>query len=194
MAMNGFKIFLGVQLTNKVYKTNVQTEDLSFQNVVYHIRFLNEISGNLQQNANQEVVVPKLRVMNEDGIVLAGENALLDAGDTYVTNRPFMRQQDGLNYSWVCPIEIAQLCSGKTGSILEITESQFKAVKGKYNLTYVISARITFTRKSGAVETFRTNANVRWITVSRPVFKFNLPYSKILVSAESQSFRLTFKD
>jgi hypothetical protein len=101
--MNGFKIFLGVQLTNKVYKTNVQTEDLSFQNVVYHIRFLNEISGNLQQNANQEVVVPKLRVMNEDGIVLAGENALLDAGETYVTNRPFMRQQDGLNYSWVLP-------------------------------------------------------------------------------------------
>ncbi len=55
---------------------------------MYQIRFLNEISGGLQQGTNMETVVPILKVRNEGGIVLAGENAVLDAGDTFVTNRP----------------------------------------------------------------------------------------------------------
>jgi len=139
-------------------------------------------------------VVAKVKVLNDDGIVLAGENAVLDASESFVTNREELQAQDGLNFTWVCPNEIIALCIGKSGPKLEITEEQFLSVKGKFNLTYVISVRIAFTRRSGVIEVFRSNANVRWVEIYRPVFKFNLPYSKILVTAERQTFRLTFKN
>jgi len=139
-------------------------------------------------------VVARVKVLNEGGIVLAGENAVLDASESFVTNRQEMQTHDGLNFTWVCPNEIASLCNGRTGTKLEITEEQFLNAKGRYNLTYVISVRIVFTRRSGVVEIFRANANVQWVEIFRPVFNLNLPYSKILVTAETQTFRLTFKN
>ena len=59
-------------------------------------------------------------MINEDGIVLRGENAVLDAKDTYVTNRPVISMYDGLAFEWVCPNQVAVLCAGKNGKSLEI--------------------------------------------------------------------------
>lgn len=67
---------------------------------------------------------------------------------------------------------------------MEITEAQFLAAKGIYNFTYVIQLRVTFIKLSGVAETLRANANIRWVSVPRPVFNFNLPYRNILVTAE----------
>ncbi len=39
---NGFKIIVGVKLTNKVYNANVETKELTFQNVIYNIRFMSD--------------------------------------------------------------------------------------------------------------------------------------------------------
>jgi hypothetical protein len=146
---DGYKIVISLGLTNKAYKANVEAEGLTFQNVVYHIRFLNEISSGGVINTNQETVVPIVKVINQDGIVLRGENAVLDAGDSYITNRPQSLMQEGLTFSWICPLEILALCQGKTGKRLEITEDQFKASRGKYGLTYVILSRVEWSKKSG---------------------------------------------
>lgn len=45
-------------------------------------------NGIVLTSPNVETVIAKARVANQDGTVLRGENAVLDAGDTYITNRP----------------------------------------------------------------------------------------------------------
>ena len=51
-------------------------------------------------------MIPRVKVINEGGIVLAGENAVLDASESYVTNRIEKLRQEGLTFRWVCPNEI----------------------------------------------------------------------------------------
>jgi len=41
----GFKIIVGVKLTNKMYTANVENKELTFQNVIYNLRFMNDGSG-----------------------------------------------------------------------------------------------------------------------------------------------------
>jgi hypothetical protein len=70
----------------------------------------------------EESIQPRVKVLNEDGIILRGENAVLDSGDSFVSGRPVSTQKDGLRLSWVCPIEMVAICQGKTGNQLTITE------------------------------------------------------------------------
>jgi hypothetical protein len=49
---------------------------------------MNEINQNSLSAGNTETVIPIVKVLNQDGIILRGENAILDASDSYITNRP----------------------------------------------------------------------------------------------------------
>jgi len=51
----------------------------------------------------------------ESGIVLRGENAILDASDSFISGRS-VGGSAGLTFTWVCPIEMTAICSGKNGS------------------------------------------------------------------------------
>jgi hypothetical protein len=51
----------------------------------------------------------------ESGIVLRGENAILDASDSFITGRS-VGGSAGLAFTWVCPIEMTAICAGKNGS------------------------------------------------------------------------------
>ena len=105
--------------------------------------------------AVEESIQARAKVQNEDGIILRGENAVLDASDTFISGRPSSTQKLGFNISWVCPIEMISICQGKIGNKLVITESQFKDSSGKYNTIYTFAARVEWTKISGVVEVVR---------------------------------------
>ncbi len=99
-----------MKLTNKVYTANVETKELTFQNVIYNIRFLND-GGQLQVGqVIEETLQPRVKLASGESIVLRGENAVLDASDTFVSGRSANSQKDGLRFSWVCPIQMVTIC------------------------------------------------------------------------------------
>jgi hypothetical protein len=68
------------------------------------------------------MIQPRVKVLNEDGVILRGENAILDASETFISGRPSSTSKEGFKISWVCPIEMVSICQGKTGNQLIVTE------------------------------------------------------------------------
>jgi hypothetical protein len=73
MPKDGFKIIVSVKLTNSIYQANVENKELTFQHVIYNLRFMSE--GLQSGQGIDEILIPQLKVINEDGIILRGENA-----------------------------------------------------------------------------------------------------------------------
>ena len=96
---------------------NVETKELTFQNVIYNIRFLNDGGSQLQGGQIiEETLQPRVKLASGETIVLRGENAVLDASDTFVSGRSSGSQKDGLKFTWVCPIQMLNVCQGKIGT------------------------------------------------------------------------------
>ena len=64
----------------------------------------------------EETLQPRVKLASGDSIVLRGENAVLDASDTFVSGRSIGSQKDGLKFTWVCPIQMINICQGKNGT------------------------------------------------------------------------------
>ena len=82
--------------------------------MVYNIKFNNK------QASLQETVKASVKVVNDGGIVIRGENAIFDASETYALTGE--SDTSKLEFYWECSGELIQICSSKQGRILNLTE------------------------------------------------------------------------
>lgn len=87
------------------------SNDLVFQHAKLTINFQKEGS----------VLIPILE--NDKTIVLRGEETKFDASKSYITYRNDSERYNGISFQWICPDDLAFLCSGQTNSSLIINST-----------------------------------------------------------------------
>lgn len=74
-----------------------------------------------------------LRVLNEDGVVLKGQSAMLDGSDSYLIGKTGNAKYENLTFYWLCEAELTTLCLNRSGPYLTITPVEFT---GRYDIPY----------------------------------------------------------
>lgn len=98
-----------VHFSNSQYDDISLTKQITFQNLLYTIKFEpqeNSLQANLLASSNQ---------------VIRDETLILDASNSFISNMPQSVQRRSLGFRWNCPESFIEFCRTEVGDRLEIT-------------------------------------------------------------------------
>ena len=109
-------ILITVHFSNSQYDDISLTEQITFQNLLYTIKFEpqeNSLKANLLASSNQ---------------VIRDETLILDASNSFISNMPQSVQRRSLGFRWNCPEPFIKFCRAKVGDRLEITQADLNSL------------------------------------------------------------------
>lgn len=102
-----------VRWTSTEYADEVAVDDLVFQNVIY----------TLQYEPGESSLVARF-VQNKDKLFI-GDQLVMDASLSYISNLPKNLSQKDMVVEWICPPQIASLCTDPNAYTLVIDFDKF---------------------------------------------------------------------
>ena len=176
------KVIMTVHYTNNKFADIIDTKSLVFQHVLYTVQF--------KPAASQ--LVASLTVNHNE--VFAGKVLILDASDSFITNKPESLSKRNILFEWICPEVIADLCADISGNVLEITWADVVNHESlQYNTTYTIEVAVMWVRGTGDVVTEIRNTTVKWQAATTPEYTLELMPNPVLVTSQSDTM-FTIRD
>lgn len=162
-----------VHFSNSQYDDISLTEQITFQNLLYTIKFEpqeNSLKANLLASSNQ---------------VIRDETLILDASNSFISNMPQSVQRRSLGFRWNCPEPFIEFCRAEVGDRLEITQADLNSLSQKieFKKPYEFSVTVVWAKPDGNSEEKKLTESVVWFDLTIPQFKIAYAPKPLLITS-----------
>lgn len=164
-------IMMTVNWTNSGYAQIELDEKIIFQNLLYTLKF--------EPVAN--VLFADLVASQTD--IIKGENLILDASNSYISNMPESLQRRSLAYDWRCPDFLTTFCATMSGYQLTIPFSEIEKTDILYEELYTFDVTVVWAKADGTTDSVTLSQEVIFWNIEMPEFVIDYEETQTLITS-----------